>query len=60
MAGEKQRIIELQRQLKIARNVLSKIAEGHSHNEEADASDALDAMRPLDRKYPLQGIVGHK
>lgn len=58
--SEKTRIIELQRSLKIARDALEKIRHGHSRNPEADAEQALEAMWPLDRKQPLQGLVGHE
>lgn len=57
--NDKKRIIELQRQLKIARDVLTKMAEGYERYSGV-AQTALDEMRPLDPKYPLQGIVGHE
>lgn len=56
----KERIIELQKALKIARDTLEKIKDGRSRNPEADADDALYRMMPLDRKYPIQGLVGHE
>lgn len=56
----KERIIELQKALKIARNTLEKIRDRHSYNPEADADDALQRMWPLERKQPLQGLVGHE
>lgn len=55
----KDRIVDLQKALKIARETLEKIKDGHSRNPERDAEDALDRMWPLDRKQPLQGLVGH-
>ena len=60
MANEKRRIVELQRQVKIARTALSRIAMGAGHRSEIIASDALDEMWPLDVKQPLQRIVGHE
>jgi hypothetical protein len=54
-----QRIIELQKALRVARTTLEKIAYGHAHNPEADAENALDAMRKLEPKAPLQRVVGH-
>jgi hypothetical protein len=55
----KERIVELQKSLRVARTTLEKIAYGHARNPEADAELALDAMRKLEPKQPLQGIVGH-
>lgn len=57
--SSKERVIELQKALKIARETLEKIKNGHSRDPEADAEAALDRMRPLERKQPLQGLVGH-
>lgn len=59
-AAEKTRIVELQRQLKIARDALTKIATGHSGNPQSTADDALYSMFPLDQKQPLQALVGHE
>lgn len=60
-AAEKNRIVELQRQLKIARDALTKIANGHHRpSPESVAGDALYSMFPLDQKWPLQGLVGHE
>lgn len=56
---DKMRIIELQKQLSIARRALERIAHG-TFQAEAIAVDALDKMMPLDAKYPLQGLVGHE
>lgn len=60
MANEKRRIVELQRQVKIARLALTRIALNAGRNTEAIASKALDEMWPLDTKQPLQRIVGHE
>lgn len=57
--AQKERIIELQRQLKIARDALTYIQAGHGCAS-ALAEDALDKMMPLDKKYPIQGVVGHE
>ena len=54
----KQRIIELQKALQIARSALERIQCGH-HNAEGLAGQALDDMWPLERKPQLQGLVGH-
>lgn len=56
---DKARIIELQRSLKIARTALEKIMYEHSSNASRVAETALDEMRPLERKMPLQGLCGH-
>lgn len=56
--SDKARIIELQRQVRIARVALERIKAGDSHSE-SRAAQALDDMLPLDRKYPLQSLVGH-
>lgn len=59
-AAEKTRIVELQHQLKIARDALTKIATGHTMNPQSTADDALYSMFPLDQKQPLHGLVGHE
>jgi len=59
MASERERIIELQRQLSIARKALTNIS-GGCRDPEGKAHAALDEMRPLDPKAPLQGLVGHE
>ena len=56
---DQQRIIELQRQLKIARTALGMIGRG-CRDPEGIANQAADAMCPLDNKQPLQGLVGHE
>lgn len=60
MSAPKERIIELQRSLKIAKDALELIRYGHSRCPEATAEKALDAMRPLEPKTQLQGLVGHE
>jgi len=59
MTGERSRIIELQRQLSIARKYLTALAEGY-RDPVGMASEALEMMRPMDPKAPLQGLVGHE
>lgn len=54
----KQRIVELQKSLRIARTALERIQAGH-RNAEIVASGALDEMRKLEPKQQLQGVVGH-
>ena len=56
----KQRVIDLQQALRIARSALENIKNGHSRNPEREAEEALDRMWPLERKQPLQGLVGHE
>jgi hypothetical protein len=57
----KERSIELQKQLRLAKQALEKIKHGHTGRYEASviAEAALDEIWPLDRKQPLQGLVGH-
>ena len=59
--SDKKRIIELQRQVRIARTALELIRYGHcgSRGPETVAEEALDKLFPLDAKQPLQGLVGH-
>lgn len=54
----KARVIELQRQLKIARDALERVKSG-ARDPEGTAALALDKMWPLEPKQPLQGLVGH-
>jgi hypothetical protein len=54
----KDRIVELQKALRIARTALEKIRWGTS-SPSSVAEQALDEMWKLDPKQPLQGIVGH-
>lgn len=56
--SDKSRIIELQRQVKIATRALEAIAHG-GRDPEFRASEALTEMIPLNRKQPLQGLLGH-
>jgi len=58
-SAQQQRIVELQRQVRIAREALERIMR-QSCRAESIAETALDEMMPLDRKYPLQGLVGHE
>jgi hypothetical protein len=55
----KQRIVELQRSLKIARDALTRIAAGTTRNQ-AIAEEALTELWRLEPKQQLQGIVGHE
>lgn len=59
MSQSQQRIVELQRQVKVAKSALAKIACG-INNPDQVADDAIYEMRPMDPKVPLQGIVGHE
>jgi hypothetical protein len=54
----KQRIVELQKSLKIAREALERIKCGTTRAHSI-AEDALDKMWKLEPKQHLQGIVGH-
>ena len=56
---DQQRIVALQKQVKIARTALAMIGRG-CRDPEGIANQALDAMWPLDPKQPLQGLVGHE
>jgi hypothetical protein len=53
------RVVELQRQVKIARTALEKIERGSGNHFEV-AATALEKMWPSDRKQPLQVLVGHE
>jgi hypothetical protein len=57
--SDKARIIELQRQVRMAKTALEAI-KGGCHDPEGRAEEALYSMQPLDRKAPLQGLVGHE
>jgi hypothetical protein len=59
MSEQRDRIVALQKQLKIARDTLNRIAAG-SRDPELAAVNALDELWKLDRKQPLQGLVGHE
>ena len=54
----KQRIVELQKSLKIARDALLRVSYGTTRAQNI-AEEALDEMRRLEPKAQLQGIVGH-
>lgn len=56
----KQRIVELQQSLRIARVALERIADGRTSSPASVAADALDKMWKLEPKQQLQGIVGHE
>lgn len=55
----KQRTIDLQKSLKIARTALERIQCGH-RDPEGLATQALDEMWKLEPKQSLQGVVGHE
>jgi hypothetical protein len=55
----KDRIIGLQRQLKLATVALEKIAAGRSYNPEYTAEATLEEIWKVGPKQPLQGLVGH-
>lgn len=56
--SDKQRIIDLQKQVRIARDALAKIVTGHHGRAYSIAEQALDDMRPKDKPLPLAGILG--
>lgn len=58
--SDKQRIIDLQKQVRIARTALEKIVQGHGgrHDAHTIAEQALDDMMPKDRPAPLDGLLG--
>lgn len=58
--ASRQRIIELQRQVRIARRALEHIAEGGDRRSpHYIALEALEEMARLNPPAPLQGLVGH-
>lgn len=60
MSGrDKERITELQRQVRIAKAALKRIKHG-TMTLQTVAEEALDTMWPLDKKQLLQGVVGHE
>lgn len=60
MSGrDKERITELQRQVRIAKSALERIEHG-TMTPQTVAEEALDTMWPLDKKQPIQGVVGHE
>lgn len=54
---DKDRIIRLRAQLRIARAALEKLKD---YDSPGTASQALDVIWRLDEKQPLQGLVGHE
>ncbi|MCS3690989.1 hypothetical protein [Bradyrhizobium elkanii] len=54
----KQRIIEMQKSLKIAREALERIHYG-TPRAEAIATEALNEIWRLETRQQLQGLVGH-
>lgn len=62
MADPKQkRIIDLQRQLRVAREALARIKLlSHDGRIIGIADQALEQMWPLEPKQPLQHLVGHE
>lgn len=57
--SDKQRIIDLQKSLRIAREALERIKYGTTRAE-AIAEEALDKMWKLEPKQQLQVLVGHE
>lgn len=55
--SDKQRIIDLQRQVRIARAALQKIVHGTARPH-AIAEEALYDMLPSDKPSPLAGVLG--
>jgi hypothetical protein len=61
MTTKQDRIIDMQKALKIAREALEKIKYGHSRIESAKlAENALDEMWRLSAKQPMQALCGHE
>lgn len=62
MSGkDRERIINLQGQVRVARAALNIIAEGGDRRSpHFIALDALEDMARLDPPSPLQGLVGHR
>ena len=56
--SDKQRIIDLQKSLKIAREALERIHYG-TPRAEAIATEALNEIWRMEPKQQLQGLVGH-
>lgn len=55
--GDKQRIIDLQKQVRLARTALEKITHG-CRDPEGVAEEALYQMMPLDRVQSSAGLLG--
>lgn len=60
MAINKDRVINLQRQVRIAQTALERIQYDHASNPTSIAENALTEIWKLDPKQSLQGIVGHE
>ena len=60
MGRDQARVIELQRQVRIARAALEKIANNVGSLSKAGrvAEEALDAMQRSDKPAPLAGVLG--
>lgn len=61
--SDKNRIVDLQKQVRIARTALEHIKmidESYSNRSVRIAESALDEIWKLDPKQPLQGVVGHE
>lgn len=58
--SDKQRIVDLQRSLRIAKMALERIKCSSYGDAGRIAEAALDEIWPLERKQPLQGLVGHE
>lgn len=57
--SDKDRIIELRRQVRMAKKALKAISQGY-RDPQGMAEDALYSMIPLEEKRPLQGLLGHE
>jgi hypothetical protein len=57
--SDKQRIIDLQRQVKIALQALEKIKDGRARWPDIEAESAYNQMMEFEPKRQLQGICGH-
>lgn len=55
----KQRIIDLQKQVRIARTALERIKAGTTRHQSV-AEEAINEMWKLEQKQPLQYLVGHE
>jgi hypothetical protein len=60
MATDKQRLVETQSQLRLARFALEKIAHHHTDRPDMVAEAALEEIFRVGPKQPLQGLVGHE
>lgn len=57
--SHQKRIIELQKSLRIARNAMERIAQGHARDPEQLCQETLTELWKLEAKQQLQGLVGH-